>query len=60
MIFCNNRGLKSTATEIYSLAMFLKEAVNMDEGIGAAGLGDTHQNPEGVCYKAALLLLSLT
>lgn len=40
--------------------MFLKEAVNMDEGIGAAGLGDTHQNPEGVCYKAALLLLSLT
>ena len=54
MIFCYNRGLKSTAKEIYSLAVFLKETVYVDEGIGATGLGDTNQNPEGVCYKACL------
>lgn len=54
MIFCNNRGLKSTAKETYSLAVFLKETVYVDEGIGATGLGDTNANPEGGCYKGCL------
>lgn len=48
MILCNNEGLKSTAKEIYSLAVFLKETVYVDEGISTTGLGDTNRNPEDV------------
>lgn len=40
----HSKGLKSTAKEIYSLAVFLEETVYVEKGIDAAGLGDTNQS----------------